>query len=351
MYLQIDGDYGEGGGQILRTTLALSCVLKRPVEIVNIRKGRKVPGLQPQHLTATNACRRISAAQTEGNALGSTSIKFSPTKTKGGEFIFDVAEKRGSAGSTSLVLQTLLLPLSLCESASSVSVLGGTHVPWSPPFHYLREIFAPVVKRLGLNIDLEIKKWGWYPKGGGEVACSIIPAASLSPLNSIIRVRLIRLSGISAVSNLPPSIAERQRNQAMKVLKEQGFSPEIELVQGPSIGQGTFFFFKAEFENSLAGFGALGERGKRAERVAEEACDDFLDFMKTDSAIDSHLADQLIPYLTLAEGRSSFTVSKITPHLLTNIWVVQQFVQAEIKVEGVEGEPGRVTIRPPENTL
>jgi RNA 3'-terminal phosphate cyclase (ATP) len=346
MDLQIDGNYGEGGGQILRTTLSLSCILKKPVEIVNIRRGRKIPGLQPQHLTSVSACKKISGAETQGDSLQSVALRFSPQKTKGGDFTFDVAKRKRSAGSTSLVLQTLLLPLSRCEDSSKIKVLGGTHVPWSPPFDYLKEIFAPMVKKVGCEIALEIKMWGWYPKGGGEVLCTIQPTSRFSPLNLTERGKLCSLSGISVVSNLPNSIAERQRNQAMKILKDKGFSPEIKLLQAPSVGQGTFFFLKAEFENSIAGFGALGERGKRAEKVAEEACADFLQFMQSAGAIDPHLADQLIPYLALANGKSTFTVSKITQHLLTNIWVVQQFLPTQILVEGKQGEPGKVTIAP-----
>ncbi len=346
MYLQIDGNYGEGGGQILRTTLSLSCILKKPVEIVNIRKGRKIPGLQPQHLTSVSACKKISSAEVQGDSLQSVVLRFSPQQTEGGDFTFDVAERKRSAGSTSLVLQTLFLPLSRCENSSKTKVLGGTHVPWSPPYDYLKEIFVSMVKKIGCAIDLEIKNWGWYPKGGGEVLCSIQPTSKFSPLNLTERGKLLGLSGISVVSNLPNSIAERQRDQAIKILKDKGFSPGIKLLQAPSIGQGTFFFLKAEFENSVAGFGALGERGKRAEKVAEEACDDFLQFMHTDGAVDPHLADQLIPYLALANGTSTFTVSRITKHLLTNIWVVKQFLQTQILVEGKQGEQGKVTIAP-----
>ena len=346
MYLQIDGNYGEGGGQILRTALSLACILKKPVEIVNIRKGRRIPGLQPQHLTSVTACKRISRAEVEGDQLQSVSLRFSPREITGGEFSFDVAEKKRSAGSTSLILQTLFLPLSRCEGGSNIKVLGGTHVPWSPPFHYLREIFAPAVKKLGCGIELDISKWGWYPKGGGEVRCTIEPTAKFSAIDLTERGKLLKLSGVSAVSNLPDSIAERQRSQAMRVLKGKGLSPDIELVQAPSIGQGTFFFLKAEFENSVAGFGALGERGKRAEKVAQEACDDFLLFMQSDAAVDPHLADQLIPYLALADGKSTFTVSKISKHLLTNIWVVKQFLKTEISVEGREGAEGKVMVGP-----
>ena len=304
-----------------------------------------MPGLQPQHLTSVSACKKISGAQVEGDSLQSTSLRFFPGDITGGEFTFDVAEKKRSAGSTSLVLQTIFLPLCRAQTNSKLEVLGGTHVPWSPPFHYLKDIFIPMVKKIGCNVDLEIRNWGWYPKGGGEVAGTIMPTTKFLPLELTDRGKLLNLSGISAVSNLPVSIAERQKDHALRILKEKGFSAEISLYQAPSIGQGTFFFLKAEFENSVAGFSSLGEIGKRAERVAEEACEEFLRFMQTEGAVDPHLADQLIPYLALAEGNSAFTVSKITNHLLTNIWMVKQFLKRDILVEGEEGEEGKVTIR------
>lgn len=347
MYLQIDGNYGEGGGQILRTTLSLSSLLGKPVEIINIRKGRKIPGLQPQHLTSVNACKNISEAEVEGNKLQSLTLKFSPNKIKGGDFTFNVAEEKRSAGSTSLVLQALFLPLSLADQSSHIALLGGTHVPWSPPFDYLKEIFLPMVRKIGCQMELEITKWGWYPKGGGEIHCMIHPAKKLTSLNLTERGKFLNLIGISAVSNLPISIAERQKTQALKILKGKNFSPEIKIVEAPSIGQGTFFFLMAEFENSKAGFGALGEIGKRAEKVAEEACQEFFQFMETNAAIDPHLSDQLIPYLALADGQSSFTVSRISKHLLTNIWVVKQFLPTKIMVEGDEGKEGKVIITPP----
>jgi RNA 3'-terminal phosphate cyclase (ATP) len=257
-----------------------------------------------------------------------------------------VAEEKRSAGSTSLVLQALFLPLSLADQSSHIALLGGTHVPWSPPFDYLKEVFLPMVRKIGCRMELEIKKWGWYPKGGGEIHCMIHPVKKLTLLNLTERGKLLNLTGISVVSNLPTSIAERQKNEALKILREKNFSPEIKIVEAPSIGQGTFFFLMAEFENSKAGFGALGEIGKRAEKVAEEACQDFLQFMETNAAIDPHLSDQLIPYLALADGQSSFTVSRISKHLLTNIWVVEQFLPTKITVEGKEGSEGKVIITP-----
>ncbi len=342
--VKIDGSYGEGGGQILRTTLSLAAVLKKEVQVYNIRRGRKVPGLQPQHLTCVDACRDITDAEVEGNRLQSLSFEFSPRTIKGGNFLFDVAKIRGSAGSVSLVVHSILLPLLLAKESAEVVVKGGTHVSWSPPFTYLQKVFFPTIRKIGCMAQGEIVKWGWYPKGGGEVTLSIEPVKELQPLNLLERGKLLKLSGISAVSNLPLSIAGRQRDQAYKDLKEKKFSPEIELVDAPSLGKGTFFFLLAEFENSTAGFSSLGAIGKRAETVAEESCQDFFKFMGTDTAVEHHLADQLIPYLSLSGGISSFTVSSISQHLLTNVWVVKNFLPVRIEVEGKEGEKGKILI-------
>ncbi len=342
--LKIDGNYGEGGGQILRTALAFSMVLQKPIEIYNIRKGRKVPGLQPQHLTSVNAGAKISDAQVEGNKLKSEELKFSPQVIKPGNYLFNVAEERGSAGSVSLVLQSIILPLSLAGQNSQITILGGTHVPFSPPFTFYQEVLFPALQKLGLSLKSEIKKWGYYPKGGGEVICEIFPVKEIKNLNLLERGKLLKLTGISAVSNLPLIIAERQRNQALKLLKEKNLSAEIEILPAFSFGQGTFFFLKAEFENSVAGFSSLGKIGKRAERVGEEAVQNFLEYLTTNAAVDEHLADQLIPFLALAKGKSSFSISKISKHLLTNIWLVKQFLEVEIKVEGEEGQAGKVAI-------
>ncbi|EQB63174.1 MAG: RNA 3'-terminal phosphate cyclase [candidate division Zixibacteria bacterium RBG-1] len=346
--LRIDGNYGEGGGQILRTALALSLVLQKPIEIYNIRKGRKNPGLAPQHLTSVNAAAKISGAQVEGNKLKSEELKFSPGQIKAGQYLFNVAEERGSAGSVALVLQSILLPLSLAAGSSKVTLLGGTHVPFSPPFTYYQEIFFPTLQRLGLNIKSEIKRCGFYPKGGGEVVCEIQPVAEIKNLNLLERGKLLKLSGISAMANLPLSIADRQKNSALKLLQQKNLKADIKIIPAFSFGQGTFFFLKAEFENCAAGFGSLGEMGKRAEIVAEEAVSQLLQFLSTDAVIEEHSADQLIPFLALAKQSSAFTVSKISKHLLTNIWVVKQFLEIEISLEGEEGQAGKVMIKPAE---
>lgn len=340
----IDGSYGEGGGQILRTSLALSCATGRPVELANIRKNRKKLGLQPQHLTSVKAAATISRAEVQGAELSSTALTFAPRGVLGSDYHFDVSETKGSAGSTSLVLQTLFLPLCFAGRQSRITVIGGTHVPWSPPFHYLEQVFLPMISRIGGHIELDTEKWGWYPIGGGKVSARISQLKEYKPLNVTDRGKLLRVSGISAVSNLPIDIAKRQRDQAIKALSGRGIDSEIEIISAPSPGKGTFFFLAAEFENATAGFSALGAIGKRAEAVADEACSEFFSYLDADGALDPHLADQIVPYLALAKGRSHFTTSRITKHLLTNIWVVKQFLDAEIDVIGAEGEKGTVEV-------
>jgi len=343
--VRIDGSFGEGGGQILRTSLALSCVLGTPMVITNIRKARRKPGLQPQHLTAVMAAASITGAEVQGAELSSTAIEFRPKRTSGGTYQFDVAEKQGSAGSVSLVLQTILLPLCFAEQASMVTVNGGTHVPWSPSFHYLRSVVAPLLFRLGVRAECSIASWGWYPLGNGQVSARITPARELRPLTVIDRGRLVRVTGISAVSNLPNHIATRQRDRALVILSRQGIDATIEVLSAPSPGKGSFLFLTADFEHLTTGFGSLGAIGKRAEEVADEACDELLSYLRAQGALDPHLADQVVPWLAFCQGPSEFTTSRITRHLLTNLWVVRQFMDVYVEVEGSEGEEGRVLIR------
>lgn len=344
--IRIDGSLGEGGGQILRTSLALSCVLGVPLEIVNIRKARQKPGLQPQHLTAVNAAAAVCRATVEGAHLSSTAIRFSPGAVSGGDYFFDVSEKKGSAGSAPLVLQTILPPLCFANMLSTVSVIGGTHVPWSPTAHYLEHVFLPLLARTGINAGIILETWGWYPVGGGKVTAHIKPRKEALALVMTGRGKLLRLGGISAVSNLPRDIAVRQRDRALKTLSQRGIGAEIELVSAPSPGKGTLVFLLAEFENVRAGFSALGAIGKRAEEVAEEACRELFDYLDAGAAFDPHLADQVVHYLALTRGASEFTTSRITRHLITNISVVQQFIECDIQVEGQEGEAGTVRIKP-----
>lgn len=342
--ITIDGAHGEGGGQIVRTALALSAITGKAVEIINVRANRKKPGLQPQHLTGVLACAQIAKADIEGASLNSARLVFSPRRISGGEYVFDVEQTiaRGSAGSVALVLQAILLPLCRADSPSHVILRGGTHVSRSPSFQYLDQVFLPMVRTMGVQAELDLVRWGFYPIGKGEVIARTIPAPRLTPLRIEEPGALKRISGVSAVANLPLSIAERQKHAALTLLKSAGLAGDIRVLSAPAVGRGTACFLKAEVEHGTAGFSSLGALGKRAETVGHEAAHECLAFLKTGAAVDKHLADQLLPYLALAEGPSSVTTEEVTTHLLTNLWVITRFLEREIRVEGALGEKGRV---------
>ncbi|MFQ5881527.1 MAG: RNA 3'-terminal phosphate cyclase [Candidatus Methylomirabilales bacterium] len=337
--LTIDGSYGEGGGQILRTALALSAVLGRPVLIEKIRARRRNPGLQAQHLAAVRALAEISRAEVEGATVGSISLRFVPSRIAPGEYRWDV----GTAGAISLVLQAILIPLALAPASSRFAITGGTHVPWSPPFPYIQQVLLPSLETMGLQASLTLRRWGFYPKGGGIVEGNVQPSL-LRPLNLTGRGALVEIQGLSAAAGLPVSIAERQRDRALSRLSALGAPCRIELSSVEAHSPGTILFLLVKFHGGRVGFSSLGEKGKPAERVADEACDQLFAYLQRAGVADPHLADQLLLPMALAPGSSSLSTTRLTQHLLTNRWVVEQFLPGRVRVEGEVGEPGLVTV-------
>ncbi|MGD8399240.1 MAG: RNA 3'-terminal phosphate cyclase, partial [Anaerolineae bacterium] len=272
-------------------------------------------------------------------------VTFFPTSSpQAGKYTFDVADaaKGGSAGSTSLILQAILVPLALAEGASQVTLRGGTHVAWSPPFDYLKRVYLPVLGRAGVDARVNIRKWGWYPIGGGEVKAFITGrgGAALEGLDLWARGALLRVRGVSIVSNLPKHIRTRQEGAALHGLRAAGINARVDVLDADSKGQGTAVFLWTESESTLAGFTSLGKRGKPAEEVAADAVDALLDYLDTGAALDEHLADQLILPLALAGSPSRFTTERVTDHLLTSAWTVNQFLPGRVRVEGEAGAPG-----------
>ncbi len=336
--IEIDGSYGEGGGQILRTALSLSCLTGKPFRLFNIRNGRKKPGLMPQHIASVRAAGTVTGADIRGAEYGSMDLTFKPGKIRGGDFFFDI----GTAGSSTLVLQTILPSLLFSKGCSSIKIRGGTHVPFSPSFNYLSEVFIPYLEKMGINLKIEIKAHGFYPKGGGLITAKVSPSFRIKPLRVEGRGQVLSIKGYSCVSNLPMTIAERQRTSFIKRLSSQGFPAEIDLLSVNSPGEGTFLFVMVISENAVAGFTSLSAKGKRAEDVGEEAADEILKYLSTDAALDQHLPDQIALYTALCKEESVITTSSITEHLLTNLWVIEKFLDFNYIIIGKRGEPGLI---------
>lgn len=333
----IDGAHGEGGGQVLRTSLTLSILTQTAVEIQHIRAGRPKPGLAAQHLTAVRAAQAICSASVSGDEIGSQWLRFRPSSSpRGGEYAFDVAQAReaGSAGAISLVLQTVLVPLALAAGPSHLVLRGGTHVPWSPSFHYLTDVYLPALSRLGIDVNLELSQWGFYPAGGGEVKAHITGGVSSPrPLTMTECGKAHRIWGTAVASNLPSHIPQRMANRARNLLTQAGLKADIEAQRVRGAGPGAVIVLAMEDENGArAGFSAYGRKGLPAEQVAEAVVRDLLRHRQREAPVDMHLADQLICPLALATRPSAFTTCRITEHLRTNMWVVEQFTQARFSL-------------------
>jgi RNA 3'-terminal phosphate cyclase (ATP) len=287
-----------------------------------------------------HALAQICGASVRGDEVGSAELIFTPSKPKPGEYEFDI----GTAGSTSLLLQALLPPLVFSKKKSSITMTGGTHVPFSPPFHYISRVFVPMLRRLGIDLNISAERFGFYPKGGGKMTVEVYPPRGVRPINLVKRGEIEKITGISGVVNLPLSIAERQMTSTNEILSADGLHAKIDLLSAEGIGRGTFIFLQTEPEGCIAGFSSLGERGKRAETVGREAAEELISYYYTDACLDHHLADQIVLYLAFADGPSSFTTSRVTGHLLSNLWAIEKFIGLRYSIEGEKGKPGKVGI-------
>ena len=333
--LSVDGSYGEGGGQILRTALALAALTGVPVRIEHIRARRSKPGLRPQHLTAVQALARVCQAEISGVNLGSQDLTFRPRTPQGGHYLFDVAEKTGSAGAATLVAQALLPPLIKSGARATVILKGGTHVPWSPPAHYLSHVFLPALAAMGAEVDMTLERWGWYPRGGGEIRLTIRGARPLTGVQWLTPAASSAFRAISAAANLPEHVARRQ---AARLAARLDAAVPVEIIPAGGQDPGSLVFIWGP----QAGFTALGARGKPAEQVADDAVEAYLAFRARGVACDRHLADQILIYLALARGPSRFTTEAVTSHLLTNVWVIEQFLGPTFEIKGALGERGEI---------
>ena len=320
----IDGSYLEGGGQIIRTAVALSAITGESCKIENIRYNRPNPGLQAQHLTAVKSVARLCGTDVNVN-IGDTSFVFEPKEIRGGSYEVDI----GTAGAISLVIQSLMLPSLHAKHPVEISLKGGTHVKWSPSMDYMKSVFSYYMKKIGIDFSLNIENYGFFPKGGGMVKVKIKPATPKA-LTIIDRGKLIGHEAVSVASEdlRKNKVAERQVNAV-----ENFFDLEKkDMNYVPSLSTGSSIHVSALFENCILGESSLGERGKKAEEVGSEAAIGLKNQINGHACLDKHIADQLLPFLAFAKQDSSIRVSEITPHVLTNIWVIEQFLPVKFNV-------------------
>lgn len=325
--IQIDGSRGEGGGQVLRTSLALSICLGKPFEIHHIRAGRARPGLLRQHLTAVKAAASISNAHVQGDSLKSQHLVFEPAEVQSGEYHFAI----GTAGSTTLVLQTILMPLLLAQGASKVVIEGGTHNPLAPTVDFLQQAYLPLLQRMGGEVKVKLIRPGFFPAGGGRLEVDIQPAGQLRGIDLLHRGALLDQSVRVYFAGLPFHIVERE----MKVLQKKLNWPQscFSVHQfGDCIGSGNVISVCIKSENVCEVFTGFGEKGVKAERVANRVVTDVRRYLGGTAVLDEHLSDQVLLPLALA-GRGQFLTAVLSQHTLTNIEVIRHFIDIAIETQ------------------
>ncbi|UCD28248.1 MAG: RNA 3'-terminal phosphate cyclase [Planctomycetota bacterium] len=336
--LSIDGSFGEGGGQILRSSLALSMVMGVPFRIRKIRAGRKKPGLMRQHLTAVQAAKQVSNAKAEGVNIGSTELTFEPGPISPGQYDFAV----GTAGSTTLVLQTVL-PVLLCASGpSQLTFEGGTHNPFAPPFDFLQKAFIPIVNRMGPQISATLDRPGFYPAGGGKFSLTIQPIDKLKGVDFLESGRIVQQRARAIVANLSRHIAERE----IKVIHSQtGWNEDCFTIEETkkSSGPGNIVMIEVQSEHLTEVFTGFGQKGIRAETVAEKALQAYQRYQQADVPVGEYLADQIMLLLAIACS-GSFITLPLTNHSTTHIELIRKFLDINVSVERLDRERYQVRI-------
>lgn len=324
--LEIDASQGEGGGQILRTALALSIITQTPIRLTQIRAKRSKPGLMRQHLTCVRAAQAISNAVVEGDSLGSISLRFNPGAVRAGDYAFAI----GTAGSCALVLQTILWPLLFADAASTITIEGGTHVPMSPSYEFLEFCFFPTLAKMGVEADLSLQKHGFYPGGGGKLQACIQPWKNKLALDLPARGERISQHGLCLIANLDLSIADKQLGEVKRHLN---WKQENLIHQGlrNSHGVGNALLLSVQSTQHTEVVTAYGDKAKSSEYVAQSACDEMKRYLGSDAAVGEHIADQLLIALALGGGR--FSTNIISEHFKTNSAIIEQFLPVKFKVE------------------
>jgi RNA 3'-terminal phosphate cyclase (ATP) len=336
--ITIDGSEGEGGGQILRTSLALSLVTQQPFRMVRIRGKRQKPGLLRQHLTAVEAAKTVGCAEVTGAALNSQTLEFRPGAVAAGNYRFAV----GTAGSATLVFQTVLPALLTASRHSTLTLEGGTHNPLAPPFDFLTRSFTPLIHRMGPVVELELRAPGFYPAGGGRFHARIEPVKRMTPISLMERGAIQSRRAVVWLSKLTSDIAERELAIVREELYWRPDECGIEIVANPK-GPGNALVLELEMEHLSAIFTGFGDRGRPSEEVAQQAVDAVKVWLAADVPVDEHLADQLLLPMALA-GSGSFRTTKPSLHMTTNVSIIQRFLSVPVQVDQESEQTWRVSV-------
>ena len=328
--ITLDGSQGEGGGQILRTALSLSAITQQAFRIEHIRAKRKKPGLLRQHLTAVLAAARVSNAQVLGAELGSGELEFVPQQIQPGHYEFAI----GSAGSTGLVLQTLLPILMRAPAPSTLVLEGGTHNPLAPPFDFLQRAFLPLLARMGVAVQVNLIRPGFFPAGGGRMEIAIAPAQSLQRLQLLTRGKARRISAHAYIAAIPLHVAERELAVVKKKLQPRDADLHVRGL-GNDYGPGNMLAVTVESEQLTEVFCGFGAHGVSAEAVAADVCRQAQRYLSGTAAVDEYLADQLLLPFAMA-GAGAFTTTTLSAHTETNLQVIQRFLDLPITVQAID---------------
>jgi RNA 3'-terminal phosphate cyclase (ATP) len=335
--IEIDGSRGEGGGQILRTALGLSMLTGKAFHLAHIRAGRKIPGLRNQHLACVRAAKTVSHADSTGDFIGSDDLVFCPGDIACGDFAFDV----GSAGSSTLVLQTILPALIQSSGRSDVEIKGGTHNTFAPPEHFFSRVFCPLLGRIGFAVDCTLGRYGFYPAGGGIIRAGIMRESQTKPLVLCDRGRLLSAHVRAIVSNLNEEIAKSESDAVARGLGLKNLQIHTESVE--SNGPGNVVMIELCHENVTEVFTGFGERGKHRDRVSGEAILEAREYISSGAPVGKHLADQLLIPLAIAKGGSFITLTP-TLHTRTNAEIIKRFLDVEIVFEQKSADLCEITV-------
>lgn len=333
--IEIDGSQKSGSGTILRLAIALAAITSKPLHIYNIRQNRSKPGLRPQHLKATLVAAKLCNAELEGAVLNSREIWFRPREILGG----DIEVEIGTAGSISMLLMTVLPICAFAKETVRLRVTGGTDVPYSPTITYLQRVLIPTIKKMGFEVEIKIDRYGYYPKGNGQVTMTTKPKMQLQPIDLGCFGKLESIKGISICTFLEGrNVAERQAKAAHNHLFEKGYAARIQIVNDRSntLQKGSSITLWGETTTgAILGADSIGELKKSSEAIGRDVSEKLLKELSAMPTVDIHMADMLIPYMALAEGKSTILTRDLSDHLETNIWLSEKILKPKFCVHQI----------------